>query len=182
MTRKKMYTQTTLSDAAPQTSCKFMSLPAELRNHIYELAFDGTTCSIANHKRNMKYNYPPGILVSCKVIYAEARQIYYNTCDFTVYKIGALHRWLHTIGYACRKSLKRLAYDPAFKEMMWLSYVTPEQVLCRVDHMLQAKDVAIEVGGVRVWTKEKWWYWELDEDGKKQVVEWRAQGGGQAKE
>lgn len=43
--------------------------------------------------------------------------------------------------------------------------------LCRLDHLLQAFDVVMEYGAVRVTIAGKTWKWEVQRDGKKTVVE-----------
>ncbi|KAF2165991.1 hypothetical protein M409DRAFT_23718 [Zasmidium cellare ATCC 36951] len=171
MARTKKPPPNPLQNASSQTGSKFFTLPPELRNYIYELAFNDSRCAILSLYCNMEYNTPPGILTSCKVIYAEARQLYYTNCEFVSHDIRDLRRWLEKIGTGSRKSLRKFALltDP-YNQRLLGSTVFAKQVLCQLDHMLQAKDVTVEIGAMRVLVKENWWCWELDKEGKKRVV------------
>ena len=66
----------TPSQPREQTPCRLLELPAELRNHIYELAF--TTDYEDNEKIDLIAANPPNkeLLLACRQIYNEAAQIY----------------------------------------------------------------------------------------------------------
>lgn len=71
---------------ADKQQCRLLALPAELRNEIYRLAFEGTITTIkGRHYRGQWARVEPtssdnpGLLLANKQLYAEARLIYYST-------------------------------------------------------------------------------------------------------
>ncbi|KXS99106.1 hypothetical protein AC578_3504 [Pseudocercospora eumusae] len=72
-----------------QSQSPFMGLSSELRNRIYELAFD-VTCEVpSGHKGNPKgLTAPPGLLLACKQTYAEGLKTYYSTAKFRIHTMS----------------------------------------------------------------------------------------------
>lgn len=83
-----------------QKGCKFLGLPAELRNRVYELTFEKRPCavprrSLSNSKGLMK---GPALLLVCKQIHCEAIKIYYNNTSFDFARIYRLEQWMRKVG------------------------------------------------------------------------------------
>ncbi|KAF7186648.1 hypothetical protein HII31_12057 [Pseudocercospora fuligena] len=69
-----------------QSQSPLMGLSSEMRNRLYELAFD-VTCEVpSGHKGNPKgLTAPPGLLLACKQTYAEGLKTYYSTANFRIH-------------------------------------------------------------------------------------------------
>jgi hypothetical protein len=100
---------------------RLMSLSAELRNRIYEFAFQGhinrtvytlrsrpvaRSNSVQDVTRGESKAKPPGLILSCKQIHEEALGIFYSTASFLFEDMHLLRHWAETIG-DCRKRLVR---------------------------------------------------------------------------
>lgn len=149
-----------LKNASSQPDSSLFKLPAELRNRIYELVFEGAKVTIPVRDRSTN----PHTLTTCKAIYAEARQIFHNKCHFRLHNAKRLRCWLDNIGSASAKSLTSLEIQPEMGNRdpnYWSISRTKkkmiaEEALCRVDHILQAKDVNIDVAALRIWSAGSW--------------------------
>lgn len=99
----------------PRAPNRFLSLPAELRNRIYELLFESEIPLI-------KPTYTlPGLLVSCKKIYAEAIGLYYSTTPaFRCLDEASAVSWLTALPKQCLDLVKEVQYDTR-----WIVFVTP---------------------------------------------------------
>ncbi|EME87056.1 uncharacterized protein MYCFIDRAFT_77169 [Pseudocercospora fijiensis CIRAD86] len=59
-----------------------MGLPAELRNRIYEIAFD-IKCEYTQYEKGKRCLIAaPGLLLACKQTYAEGLKIFYSSAKF----------------------------------------------------------------------------------------------------
>ncbi|USW48564.1 hypothetical protein Slin15195_G018830 [Septoria linicola] len=86
---------------ANQSSSPLMSLPAELRNHIYELALSDTVVKIENFREGYNsINRSPGLILTCHQICREALGLYYSVARFTMQygEQSCLSSWLDSIG------------------------------------------------------------------------------------
>ena len=108
------------SPESKSASFPFLRLSAELRNRIYEEAFDGTIISDTATITPLDSGY--GIILACKQTYAEALGLYYNTHAFRFSNdsygglddiINRCDRWLGTIGQDSAQILKRIELDLA---------------------------------------------------------------------
>ena len=84
-----------------QEQPRLMSLPPELRIHIYETVFAGCTIHILSLQSSPGLlSRPPGLLLSCKQAYTESIDIYYAKCTFSFSR--SCHRslipWIKQIG------------------------------------------------------------------------------------
>lgn len=168
-------------NAASQPDCKLFNTPAEIRNRIYELAFEGEESHIRDSKSKTLTSNNAALLTSCKVIYAEARQIYYNNCTFHLYTISSMQNWLRQMGPASRASLRQIRFAGEWKHMWtkgrgWRRLgpggrkTAAQKLLCKVDEVLRERSVALECGAVKVQVKGDWYTWAKSAGGKKKVV------------
>lgn len=175
MSRKQKHSPSSnpSQNASSQPVSKLFKLPAEIRNCIYEMVFEGAKVTIPI--RHTSAN--PHLLMSCKTIYGEARQLYYNKCHFRLCNTSDLRRWLEIIGLASRKSLMSLEIAPpnlgrsSFTLALRTRRVLAGDMLCHLDHILQARDTDIKIGGLKVLGYREWWCWNLDADGNKVAVQ-----------
>lgn len=77
---------------ASQTQSPFFRLPAELRNQIYELAFQETTATVQYPGGCCLL--PSGILTACKQAYTEAIGLFYSNATFEFLGFDAALEWL----------------------------------------------------------------------------------------
>ncbi|KAI3531889.1 hypothetical protein CSPX01_13857 [Colletotrichum filicis] len=81
----------------------FLSLPAELRNMVYDLTLVQRRIIINWDRRNMRFRqhrYHPvsGALIrTCKTVYADARALMYSA-TFELENMDYLEKWLRTLG------------------------------------------------------------------------------------
>lgn len=79
------------------THCKFLAMPPEIRNHIYELLFphyepadllgDGLLILESRHVASK------GLLLTCRQIYHEAKLVYHTARPGTRYKLVLANEW-----------------------------------------------------------------------------------------
>lgn len=97
------------SSTASQVQCRLFTVPGELRNKVYELAFHEDSAIVVDYSG--KCQTPP-LLVSCKRIRHEARSIYYNINTLTLrmnwYSMNGPRVWAKAASKVLLKHVKRL--------------------------------------------------------------------------
>ncbi|KAK3678798.1 hypothetical protein LTR78_001251 [Recurvomyces mirabilis] len=92
-----------------QPSCALLQLPPELRDLFYEKAFEDFTAEWTTGQ----WFKPPGILFSCKQIFSEAINIFYNTATFQTCSYNMLERRLLRLRYQHRRLVSKIQLDSA---------------------------------------------------------------------
>lgn len=88
----------------------FARLPAELRNHIYDLALVDAGRIEVNRNLSTHWN-PPPLLQACRQLRNEASPVYYGNNTFTIEHwnaLKALETWLRAIGPDARGFLRKI--------------------------------------------------------------------------
>ena len=97
----------------PQQS-RLLSLPAELRLLIYETTFEGHILDFRCDVNKIgSYNKlpPPGLLVTCKQLYAEAIDIFYTSATLGLSRYPPLYRILAQIPQSRWHAIKGVELD-----------------------------------------------------------------------
>ncbi|KAK4556725.1 hypothetical protein LTR86_006296 [Recurvomyces mirabilis] len=98
-----------LGRTVSQPNCLLLQLPPELRNLFYEKAFEDF---IAEWTTGQWFK-SPGILFSCKQIFDEAINVFYNTVTFQASSHNILERRLLRLRYQHRRLVCKLRIDSA---------------------------------------------------------------------
>ncbi|KAK5111469.1 hypothetical protein LTR62_004921 [Meristemomyces frigidus] len=96
-------------DSVYQPESPLLALPPELRNLIYEHAFDRFSARF----EFAKWYPPPGILLSCKQVYHESLSIFYATAAFRSTSRNLIEQRLLRLRRRHRKLVSRLQLDCA---------------------------------------------------------------------
>lgn len=94
---------------AKQDHFRFLDLPAELRNTVYELIFETTDVHIS---LNGYFHAPPSILRTSSSIYQEAVLLYYHHTTFTFWQGPSLLHWYGFLPGKFRDAITKLRYCP----------------------------------------------------------------------
>ncbi|CAK1354192.1 unnamed protein product [Cercospora beticola] len=109
-------------NAKQQEQSRLMSLPAELRNHIYAYSLGGVWLGLHDYDESDKDKLldarnAPGILLTCKRIHQEAIGIFYSTAIFSfplawcndepIFNTRT-KQWLTSIGYGRASQIKKI--------------------------------------------------------------------------
>lgn len=105
-------TITTLSNAADQSKCRLFRLPAEIRNSIYELAFENEVVFVGTKikKKPQARAKVQGILLACKQTYAETLQLHFSISTFQFDNKNRIMQWLRNIGLQHRILITQIEF------------------------------------------------------------------------
>lgn len=116
----KSTTAMATKEDSPQTASppSFFKLPPELRNRIYEEAFDTTVTRTPLHRRLEASEGNHGIVLACKQTYCEAIGLYYSCSTFkfsgesdAFWMIQLCVEWLGNMWRAHRGMIERIEFD-----------------------------------------------------------------------
>lgn len=103
-------TITTLQNASDQSDSRLFSLAPELRNHIYELVFDGSEVRIKETPDAKGRTRVLGILMACKQAYVETLQLHFSMSTLQFYDRNRMIKWLRNIGSIHRRLITRIDF------------------------------------------------------------------------
>lgn len=88
---------------------RFLDLPAELRNYIYQLAYEDTVITIGMIIRRSRYA-TPGLLMANKQIYVEGLLTFYNAAIFYFDSYWNGVRWYSALPLKQRDAIREVRY------------------------------------------------------------------------
>lgn len=108
-----------MSEIGPSISPKpsLLTLPAEIRNTIYDLVFVSPSYIGANHHHRDEFFKEAAkwrnlaFAMACRQIYDESANIFYAKNGFVFFFIGSFLEFMESIGYQRRRLLTRLSFN-----------------------------------------------------------------------
>ncbi|KAK1466490.1 hypothetical protein CCUS01_07311 [Colletotrichum cuscutae] len=131
----------------------FLSLPAELRNMVYDLTLVQRRIIINCNRRNMRFrhnrNHPVSgpLIRTCKTVYADARALMYSA-TFELENMDYLEKWLRTLGSGA-VDIRDIRLTRSFQAYFAQSYGVNLPVRNQKDYRATTRQVARLLSGCR---------------------------------
>ncbi|KAK4494392.1 hypothetical protein PRZ48_014690 [Zasmidium cellare] len=180
--RKPRHIITTLQNASGQENSGLFKLPAGLRNRIYELAFKDTTVCVRSKTKNEPdgATVVPGLLLACKLLYAEALQIHFANTIFEFTSTTRIAQWLRNIGPENRELVARVDFrlrSTRQCRIPWFFHGRVKEIRDDVLIRLLRQNVIMDSSTISIIqnfgpgsTKERVWFTHTGSDGTHDIV------------